>query len=470
MTTTRPVHAARSALGLVALLTLTACGTQVATGDGDGPPPLRIGTASSLVSAADTVTHSGAGGAVTLDGVLPTGPDRAAVQRYADGRMPQERVRDLAGALGLAADPVRRTHGWEVDSGGSLLRVRDGDGEWSYSRAGLTCPAYLVDVETPYGGSTVSCAVGGREGASPTPALPVPSDAVALAAATPVLAVAGLDDDARLLPYAGGLSRTVVADPVVAGLPTSGIRSVVDVDRTGVTGAYGRLGTTTAGPTYPIVSARTAYDALVTAPRPLPELACVESKDGSTLCPKPTPLVVTGAVLGLELASDDGAPVLVPAWLFSVRGATEPLTAVAVEPRYLADPEPGTQPGGGSVPGSTGGSGGTEPSVPAADPPVDPPEEPSAVGAAVTSATVSADGRTVTLVGWGGVCATYSAIADEGRLVVKVQIVGTSTIGPDQACIDMAQETRVRVTLAAPLGSRVLRDATTDEIVPVTGR
>jgi hypothetical protein len=466
------MRAARTATGVAAVLALTACGTQVGTGGGDEPPPLLIGSASSAVGAADTASHSGRGGAVTLDGTLPTGPDRAATYRYGADRTPQSQVRDLASALGLSADPVRRAHGWEVSTGGALLRVRDGDGEWSYSRAGLTCPAYLVDVESEYGGSTVSCAAGGRDDSDATPAVPVPTDAQALAGAAPVLALAGLDDAARVLDAGGGaLSRTVVADPVVAGLPTTGIRSVVDVDSTGVLGAYGRLGATSEGPTYPIVSARTAYDRLVSAPRPLAELACPASKDGSTVCPEPTPLVVTGAVLGLELAYDAGAPVLVPAWLFSTRGSDEPLAAIAVEPRYLADPAPDTGSGPGSDPGSgsSPGSGGAS-EEPPVDSPVAPPAQPGTLGAGVSSASIAADGRTLTLIGWGGVCATYSGIADEGGSTVKVQIVGTSTIGPDEACIDMAQEVEVQVLLERPLGSRTVTDVTTGEKIPVTGR
>ncbi len=219
------------------------------------------------------------------------------------------------------------------------------------------------------------------------------------------------------------------------------------------------------------MSARTAFDRLADSPRPLPELACVQSKDGRTVCPTPTPLVVTGAVLGLELASDDGAPVLVPAWLFTVRDSDEPLAAIAVEPRFLGDPDPGpgasTDPGSGSEPGS---SGGTEPMPPTTDTPVAPPAQGGASGAAVTAATVSADGRTLTLVGWGGVCATYSAIADESGSAVKVQIVGTSTIGPDEACADMALEVKVDVALERPLGARTVTDATTGEKVRVAGR
>jgi hypothetical protein len=469
---------ARRALGAVAALALlTGCGTQVVGGGAAGDPPLlRIGSPGATVSAADAATHSGLGGAITLDGTLPTGPERGSVRRFGTDRIPEQRVRELAAALGVDADPVRRAHGWEVEAAdGAVLRVRDGDGEWSFSRAGLECPAYLVDIESEQGSATVSCASGGSSTDDPAPAVPVPDDRAALAAAVPVLAVAGLADSARVPARTGGPARTVVADPVVAGLRTSGLRTVVDVDREGVLGGHGRLGTTTEGATYPLVSARAAYDGLAGAPRPLlPELACLESKDGRTVCPEPTPLVVTGATLGLELAYEDGAALLVPAWLFDVRGSDEPLAAVAVEPRFLADSEPGTgataQPGAGSAPGSGGAADPGAPAQPAPDGPVAPDPGSGTTGVAVASAEVSPDGRTLTLVGWGGVCATYLGLADESSTAVKVQIVGTSTIGPDEACADMAQQVEVRVALDKPLGSRAVSDATTGQKLRVTGR
>ena len=474
----------RTGTSVVAVLALAACGTQVAGGSGAEPPLLRIGAAGAIVAAADSVgsndssSRSAQGDAISLEGPLPVGPASASVRRFGAGQTPEDRVRDLATALGLTPDPVRRAHGWEVTSASGVLHVRDADGEWSFSRGGLECPAYLVDVESPSGGgSAVSCAVAvGDQPVHPTPALPVPTDEVAEALAKRVLAAADTSGDERVLPHSGELTRTVVVDPVVAGLPTVGLRTSVDVDRLGVVAAYGRIGTSTEGATYPLVSARTAYDRLAATPRPLPALACLESKDVATSCPAPVPVVVTGAVLGLELTVEDGGSVLVPAWLFSVRDIDEPLVAVAVEPRYLADPAPVTTPGSapGDAPGSgsgsvpaPGSSGGSEPVPPATGAPVEPPTEAPPLQVAITSASVSADGRSLTLTGFGGVCATYSGSLDQGESSVKAQIVGVSTIGPDEGCIDLAKEVAVPVTLSAPLGSRTLLDTTTGETIAV---
>ena len=470
--TMRPRRAvsAVGAVGAVAALALAGCGTQVA-GGGSEPPLLRIGAASAA-TAADAASGGrarAAGSGITLDGSLPAGPAEAAVRRPDPGRTPQEQVRALAESLGLAAAPVRHAHGWEVTGTGPVLRVRDDGGEWSYSRSGLECPAYLVDLDSSDAVSATSCAGAAADG--PTPGLPVPDDAAALAAAAPVLAAGGTLGEPRAVEYARGLQRTVVVDPVVDGQPTSGMPTLLDVDRDGIAAGYGRLGSTTQGARYPLVSARSAYDSLAAEPRVMPELACLEARDGRTVCPEPEPVVVTGAVLGLELAVDDTGEVLVPAWLFTVRGSADPLVSVAVQPQYLAEPSsgPSTRPGsGGAEPGSSGSGGGTDPapSTPGTEP--GPPGDSDGAGpsgTAIRAARVSADGLTLTLTGTGGICATYAGTAVEDSATVTVQILGTSTLAPDEACAAMAVEVVVRVTLDAPLGTRSVRDATTGDAV-----
>jgi hypothetical protein len=281
-----------------------------------------------------------------------------------------------------------------------------------------------------------------------------------------------------VISWPGSPSAAVVVDPVVAGLPTAGVRTVVDVDDDGILGALGRLGDPDEGPAYPILSAQKAFDRLAALPVPLPAIACPESVDGQpNPCPTPTPVSVTGATLGLTLAYDAGDPVLVPAWLFDVAGSDEPLAMVAVVDEFITDPVGGDDPtsGGGSSGGEPGSGGATDtPVAPPSDPGLtpDPGLSPEPVpGGEPLSAPVEKailDGRTLTLVGWGGACAEYAAVADESADAVKVQIVGKSTIGPDQACIEIALELRLEVTLAAPLGDREVIDATTGARVPVT--
>ena len=83
-------------------------------------------------------------------------------------------------------------------------------------------------------------------------------------------------------------------------------------------------------------------------------------------------------------------------------------------------------------------------------------------------AYLDSNGTTLALTGWGGTCAEYSAVADESATTVKVQIVGRSTIGPDEACNAMAVEIKAVVELDAPLGDREVVDAATGLPVPVT--
>jgi hypothetical protein len=86
---------------------------------------------------------------------------------------------------------------------------------------------------------------------------------------------------------------------------------------------------------------------------------------------------------------------------------------------------------------------------------------------AVTAASLSADGRTLTLTGWGGVCAEYRGDAKETGTEVYVVISSTPTIDKDMACIELAKEISVDVTLQAPLGTRVVVDGNTSERVAV---
>ena len=485
------------AAAAVLALALAGCGDQRA-GSGDGnPPPLAIGSVTGAAGGSLAADSSGARSALpsgyTLDGTLPDDPGSAVVLRYAADSVDAAQVTALATALGLRGEPVRAEHGWELDTAAGLLRVRD-DGEWSFSRVGLPCPAYAVDVTSPDGGAGVSCAsaepaepVGSDTGSVPSSEglAPVrdqdataPEDADALAAAGPVLAAAGVDGDPRVISWPGSPSAAVVVDPVVAGLPTVGVRTVVDVDDAGVLGALGRLGDPAEGPAYPILSAQKAFDRLAALPVPLPAIGCPESVEGQPdPCPTPTPVSVTGASLGLTLAYDAGDPVLVPAWLFDVAGSDEPLAVVAVVDELITDPAGGDDPTSGSgTSGSEPGSGGATdtPVAPPSDPGVtpDPGLSPEPVpGGEPLSAPVEKavlDGRTLTLVGWGGACADYAAIADESADAVKVQIVGKSTVGPDQACIEIALELRLEVTLDAPLGDRAVIDATTGARIPVT--
>jgi len=520
-TSTSTARMVASAGALATVLSLAACGSHLA-GSGGSLPLLRIGTSSYGAADAVAARASGSGAAGSsqdpypLSGTLPDGPSSATVYRFSADASSSTDVAALAKALGVAGTPARHAHGWEVSSKAGDVRVHDGGTAWSYARGTSDCPSYAVDIDNADGsisssGCTVAIPPGdiltlpgaGSSGSGggvasgsasavpcpgPTPpATPPPyctgtadssttttrpplgnvppTDAGALAAAMPVLAAVGLDaEQARVLDGADGYPvRTVVLDPTVDGLRTSGDRTVVDVDTDGVLGATGVLATPTAGDSYPIVTAAAALDLLRAMPQPEIAIACVQGK----VCPGIGPKPVTGAVLGLSMAYDAGAPVLVPAWLFTVTGSDEPVAVVAVEQKYLADPTQGPNPVGSGPdassapnPGSSGGGSDSSPGSPGGSGPATPVPvtEPPAPVLSVQSVTLGKDGTTLVLGGVGGVCDDYSGKAEETSTTVTVSIVATPKT-PDGVCPALAKEFTVTVTLSAPWDNRTIVDA-----------
>jgi hypothetical protein len=148
-------------------------------------------------------------------------------------------------------------------------------------------------------------------------------------------------------------------------------------------------------------------------------------------------LVVTGARLGrTELATSRG-PATVPAWLFTLRGYDTPLKRVALAPSKAPGPPIG----------------------PAAKAPGD---ELRPLEQVVRTAR---DGRSVTLLAGHGEC-------DDGPAVAVLETAGSVVLSgsirnPGEGdCPAVLKFTKVTVTLARPLGDRVLLDAFTGRPVP----
>jgi hypothetical protein len=243
-------------------------------------------------------------------------------------------------------------------------------------------------------------------------------------------------------------------DPVVAGAPTTGWSTTVSVSTLGlIVSGSGWLGGSSAGPAYPLISAPAAFALLPQQPVPLVAIAC----PAHGACPGSTPRVVTGARLGLSLEHEaDGTALLVPAWLFTVRGSDQPVAQVAVAPQYLAAPPPGPVATNrvGTMPGGPPAS-----SVPGPAAPSDP--RPS-------SYTTSSDGRTLTVEFGVGVCppAMYAASAKEFDLtvVVTVTATGRERQPASTACIDLARIEHASVHLTSPLAGRTVRDEDGSEV------
>lgn len=169
----------------------------------------------------------------------------------------------------------------------------------------------------------------------PAPLPATPAAAAIRAAATPMISALGLTHPALTVTTNPGRGQ-VTADPVVDGLPTSGMSTVLAFDSSAhLRSGSGWLAPSRPGTRYPLASARAVLDA-----RPMPEC---EPCPGSN-----TSATVTGAELGLALRwNDHGGPVLVPAWFYHLRGSDRPMVLVAVAPNFLGAPRdlPGKHPG-----------------------------------------------------------------------------------------------------------------------------
>lgn len=381
----------------------------------------------------------GTGAELTVRGDLPDGPSSAAVQR--PGSVSRAAVERLAQALGVPGT-VKSDHGaWKAggtpDGGGPVLRVnKDAPGTWAYSY---------------YGGKP-------REGRAPAQDdLAVPA-AEALRKAAPVLAALGLKGARTDAGEVSGVLRTVTADPRVAGLPTHGWRSAVQVASDGllVTG-YGMMAPLTRGDTYPVVSAREALK-LLERPGTGGDLGI---GDCPTVVPKPSrapgddptlpqvlpcvptahrPMEVRKAEFGLSAQFVAGRQTLVPSWLFEVaqEGVTRTsvLAQPAVDPAYVR-----------------GGTASPAPSGTAAP----------AAGTKVES--YRAEGTELTLRFWGGVCSDYTVSADDSGAVVKVKVTAVEK-EPGKACIMIAERFSRTVRLDTPLGDRKVVDLSDGSTVP----
>ncbi|WP_406380977.1 hypothetical protein [Streptomyces sp. NBC_01618] len=386
-------------------------------------------------------------------GELPEGPRTAAVQR-AEGTVSAAQVARLAKALGLEGTPRAEGTSWKVgsdgDGSGPVLRVnKQAPGTWSFARYGS--------------GGTDNCegiaACSDRKADPDGSGSPV-SESAARAAATPVLKAVGQDDAALDARQLMGSVRVVNADPKVDGLPTYGWSTGIQIGPDGeVVGGSGQLKEPAKGDSYPVISAGEALKQLNGAtsrtdgradiggcatPVPLqdglksPKVHC-GTRTGAE--PTTTTVMVDKAVFGLASQYVAGKRTLVPSWLFSVHpaapGMGSTVSQVAVDPAYLTKDAPSTTP---PPPGDAGKS-------------------------SRQVVSYSADGRSLSVTFWGGVCSTYAASATEDGKSVRVTVTESKPAG-EKVCIMIAKELTRTVTLDAPLGDRTVVDAASGSTVP----
>jgi hypothetical protein len=367
-----PAGAAAAVAVLVAVVAIVSA----VNGNGPAQPPVlnlasvaggSVGLpASAAAGVSDKSGTSGKGGAPVsgargsgwrLEGTLPTGPSTGRVYLLPAGASTRSFVSTLARTLAMSGEPQHLKDGWYLVSGTTELSVSELAGRhWTYSNHGCIAGPVL-DPQTG-----VACAV-----AKPLPstsvAQPVPvAEKVARRLARPVLEAVGVNPDAARVDTEGG-QQSVVLVPKVGGSTVIGLETRVSVDEQGqVVDASGWLATPTAAAAYPLISARQGYDQLLQQPQPMMALGMpCRIVPGTQGCAPIPDRVVTGATLGLTQAyGTDRGILLVPAWLFHVRGQSTPVAVVAVQRSFLGQPEQ-PAPGGGPVTGGGSGSGGSEP-------------------------------------------------------------------------------------------------------------
>jgi len=252
------------------------------------------------------------------------------------------------GVVGIPEPGAPADDSGNVSSNDSGMGTSGGSGNAAGNPAAPDQPTSGPGVPAP--GKPLPLPVPGR----PVPVEPLPlptrpTDADALTAAKPVLAAVGLADaDTRVLRIPGQVS--VLADPVVDGLPTSGFETSLAVAPGGtITSGNGWLARPATGAEYPLVSAAEAIRQV-----PVPGIARL---CGTKACTPRSP-EITGAALGLALRWEEtGKPLLVPAWHYRVRGQDAPIVVVAVQPAYLGGrSQPPNAPGGAPMPVDPSGS------------------------------------------------------------------------------------------------------------------
>ncbi|MFD7507165.1 hypothetical protein [Streptomyces sp. NPDC059850] len=391
-----------------------------------------------------------------VKGKLPDGPDEAPVYRTG-AKVTKADVARLAKALDVSGSP-RAEHGsWKVggteDGRGPVLRVSEkGPGSWSFSRFGT--PGGDTCVRPPSAGpkaDSTSCPTyrdgekkSGTDKSGKSGDDKAVSEEKAKRTAGPVLKALGLSGAKLDAGGRYGAVRMVNADPVLDELPTHGWTTSLQIGADGgLVGGSGMLAEPTEADSYPLISAGQA----------LKKLNATAPKSGAKGAGKVT---VKSVTFGLASHSVAGQRALVPSWIFKTEptganGVAVTLPYPAVKPEFIKKNADQPKDTGGEAPGQGQKRG--EPGTPGRGSKADD----------ITS--YSADGKTLTLRFWGGVCDTYSVSAEETSKTVTVE-VESKPKRPGQACILMAKEMTKKVTLDKPLDGREVVDKSTGDKIP----
>ena len=304
-------------------------------------------------------------------------------------------VRRLAEALGVAGEPVEQAPDLLTvgDSERQLSVQRTGGGQWYFSSARTVSSS----------GVAVACAPD-EPCEPPITTIPerpagLPNQEEARAKALDVLTASGMDvERANVAVYDNITQWQVSVEPIVDGLPTSGLGATVTIGADGIEFANGNLGTPTKADEYPRLDTRAAIEQLnaggqyygggpepaiaidtpAVAPEPGTTIVCVTTPC-DTAPPNTIPervVTITAAEPGLVFAPTyTGTDAyLVPAYFFNTPDGEGP-RALAIDISYIEPPTTATDPGGAGS-GSSGGKPGSVDGAPPVEPCASDPEHP----------------------------------------------------------------------------------------------
>jgi len=286
-----------------------------------------------------------------LGGSLPTGPSTGRVHLLPAGATTGTFVSTLAHALGMNGTPKHLKDGWYLVSGTTELSVSELTGQqWTYSnrgcvvgpmldpRTGAACATAQSSPSTTFkpnvgdGPASSGSDLPPASGSPGSVGEPIPfPESGARRLARPVFLAVGVSPETAKVVTEGG-QRSLVFSAELAGSTVLGLDTRVSIDDQGkIVDASGWLAKPVAAAAYPLVSARQAYDQLLRQPQPMMALAMpCRVVAGVQGCAPISDRVVTGATLGLSQAySTDRGILLVPAWLFHVRGQVATMAVVA---------------------------------------------------------------------------------------------------------------------------------------------
>lgn len=333
----------------VALVVRSVGRSDTGPGSTEGLPLLRLSLPSGAIAVDATESGPARDHYVLTRPLRSAQPEPGAVYRFGADPAPADLARRLAGALGLGGTPSRTPTGWQLAVGQRVLTLHDGGG-WAWSLGAVDVadsPVKCVRAPCPYGMPDSNST--NRDGLAP-PA------SVAERTAKDALTALGLPAEKLTTTSTGAQVR---APRPVDGKDTDGFGTMLSIgnDRR-IYAGNGWLDQPDRGASYPLVSAAEAFKRLQA--QPYAEIMLCRPQRGGGCAPTPQ-VRVTGAGLGLMMAFDSGRLLLIPAWLFTAEGQTDPIGVVAVQSRFLrtsASPLPSTatsgrpSTGGGSTPQS----------------------------------------------------------------------------------------------------------------------